>query len=196
MPRVNVIEKSRKPVQCGRCRTTIPTGGRYRYITPHYGSKQIRCMANDCRFRPTDLSSAKTARITEAIEDAQDQLCAATSHDEIQSILSEVAQVAQDVADEYQEASDNWAGGNGHEEFQEKADTCSSFADELESWSYSGEESEDAIRAEAVEGEERLAGQTEAEYEEHCHSLADDAWETELQMMRDEAAGVLDGFDL
>lgn len=196
MPRVNVIEKSRKPVQCGRCRTTIPVGGRYQYITPRFGSKQIRCMSHDCRFRPTDLSSAKTARIAEAIEDAQDQLDTATSHDDIQSILGEVAQVAQEVADEYQEASDNWAGGNGHEEFQEKADTCSSFADDLESWSYSGEESEDAIRAEAIDGEEQLAGQTEAEYEEHCTTLADGAWETELQSMRDEAADALDGFDL
>lgn len=195
MPRVNIIEKSRKPVECGRCRTTIPAGGPYRYITPRYGSKQIRCMSNDCRFRPTDLSSAKTARIAEAIEDAQDQLCAAMSHDEIQSILSEVAQVAQEVADEYQEASDNWAGGSGHEEFQEKADTCSSFADELESWSYSGEENEDAIRAAAIEDEPRFE-MTDDDYEEHCIAIAAEAWETELQSMRDEAADVLDGFDL
>lgn len=39
------------------------------------------------------------------------------NHDDIQSALSQVGEVARDVASEYEDASSNWAGGNGNEEF-------------------------------------------------------------------------------
>lgn len=195
MPRVNVVEKSRKPVKCGRCGDTVPAGGSYRSIKPRYGSKKIRCMKPSCAFRPTDLSSAKSARIEEVIEDATVALDAAGNYDEIQAILQEVADVAREVADEYQEASDNWAGGNGHEEFQEKADTCGSFADDLESWTPSGEQDEDAVR-EAVKEDCDQGAQSKEEYAAWLEEEQDEAWERVLQEMKDEAVGVLEGFSL
>lgn len=195
MPRINTVEKSRKPVKCGRCGDTVPAGGSYRSIKPRYGGKQIRCMKSSCGFRPTDLSSAKSARIEEVIEDATVALDVAGSYDEIRAILQEVADVAREVADEYQEASDNWAGGNGHEEFQEKADTCGSFADDLEGWSPSGEQDEDAVRETAKEDCDRGA-ESEEEYNARLEEEQDEAWETALQEMRDEALGVLEGFSL
>jgi len=180
MPRVNVILKSRKPVTCSRCGTAIPVGSSYRWIKPRYGSKCIRCMAYPCRFRPTDLSSAKVATIHEAIEDAGDAIWSATCLDDIQQALNDVASVVQDVAGEYQSASDNWAGGNGNEEFQEKADTCENFANELESWEPSGETDEEEVRSQA-----RDQG-----YD------PDKEWERALEAMQSEALGKLEEFEL
>lgn len=140
-----LINNSRKPHTCSKCGDLIPIRSSYHKTKPRYGSASIRCMKYECRFRPTDLSSAKTARIEEAIENAEIEIQTADDHDAIQSVLESVTEVAREVGKEYQEASDNWAGGNGHEEFQEKADACESFASTLESWSYSGETKEETI---------------------------------------------------
>lgn len=170
MPRVNRIEKARKATACGKCREKIPAGSPYIWIKPRYGSKRVRCTSFGCRFRPTDLSSAKTAQIEEAIEDAEDQVAQADAYSSIQEILGEVATVSRDVGEEYRDASSNWAGGT-NDQFKEKADACESLADELESWESSGESDEDAIRAQAVEDGED----------------PDEAWDAALQELRDEA---------
>lgn len=197
MPRINTIEKSRKVQVCGRCRRGIPVGDGYRWIKPRYGSKQIRCMKPECAFKPTDLSSSKVARIEEAIDDARTEIENAKSHDEIQGALQAVADVAREVAEEYQEASDNWAGGNGNEEFQEKADSCESFASDLDGWSFSGEDDELAIRDEAAEEvTERRQGESLDDYESRVESEQDEAWEQALQEIRDEAIGELDAFSV
>lgn len=180
MPRVNVVPKSRKPVTCSSCHTTVPVGSSYRWIKPRYSPKRIRCMEYACRFRPTDLSSSKVAVIHEAIEDAEATISSATCLDDIQLALDDVAATARDVASEYQDASDQWAGGSGNEEFQEKADICESFADELEGWEPSGETDEEEIRtqAKAEDGD------------------PDDAWEHALEEMRSEAIDKLGEFEL
>lgn len=196
MPRINTIQNSRKPVTCSHCHTTLPPGSTYRWIKPRYGSKHIRCTKPECQFKPTDLSMSKTARIEEAIDDARTDIYIASSHDELQTVLQSVADVAREVADEYQEASDNWAGGNGHEEFQEKADMCNSFADELEGWSCSGEEDEDAVRQIAADDVEREEGESDEDYNTRVQTEQDEAWEQALQEMREEAEGVLDSFNL
>lgn len=196
MPKITTVSKSRKPHVCGACRAEIPIGESYRKTKPRYGAEKIRCMRPACDFKPTDLSSSKAARIEEAVNEARKAIYSTGAHDEIQAVLQEVADVAREVADEYQEASDSWAGGNGNEEFQEKADACGSFADDLEGWSYSGETDEDAIRAAVAEDEERDAAESEEDYAERIEPMQDEAWEDELQSMRDEASGVLDGLDL
>lgn len=196
MPRINTVEKSRKPQTCGKCGDKIPVGSPYRWIKPRYGGARTRCQKPACAFRPTDLSSAKTARIEEAIEDAEQAVQDAASHDEIQTVLQEVADVAREVADEYQEASDNWAGGAGHEEYSEKADACGSFADELEGWACSGEEDEDAVRETAAEDVERGEDESDEEYKERLEQEQDGAWEQALQEMKDEATDVLSGFSV
>lgn len=196
MPRINTIEKSRKVQICGHCHRWIPVGDGYRWIKLRYGPKQVRCTKPGCHFKPTDLSSSKTARIEEAIDDARTEIGNAESHDEIQGSLQAVAGVAREVAEEYQEASDNWAGGNGNEEFQEKADACESFASDLDGWSFSGEEDESAIREQAAEDMEREEGESVEDYEARMDSEQDEAWERALQEMRDEAIGELDNFSV
>jgi hypothetical protein len=156
----------------------------------------VRCSKYQCRFRPTDLSNAKTARIEEAVEDAREAIRAAGDHDEVQTALGEVAEVAREVGEEYQDASDNWAGGQGNSDFQEKADACTEFADELESWQYTGETDEDVVRQEAFEHAARADGETDEEYAARRERLADEAWEDALTAMRDEAEGALESFSL
>jgi len=180
MSRVNVVPKSRKSVTCSKCGTVVPVGSSYRWIKPRYSSKLIRCMAEDCCFRPTDLSSAKVAAIYEAIEDAEATISLATCLDDIQMALGDVVSIAQDTASEYQGASDNWAGGNGNEEFQDKAETCENFANELESWEPSGETDEEEVRSQA---------------RDQGHD-PDDDWEEALEAMRSEAIDKLGEFEI
>lgn len=196
MARVNIVPKSRKPVTCSRCSTTIPVGSSYRWIKPRYGSKRIRCMGHACRFRPTDFSSAKVAAIHETIEDAETSIAAATCLDDIQVALSDVASVAEDVAQEYQDASNNWAGGNGNEEFQEKADACSEFASELEGWSPSGEDDEETVKANCAESNPREGGESYKDYTSRLESEQGEAWDRALEAMRDEAIDKLGEFEL
>lgn len=187
MSRVNVVQKSLKPVKCSRCGNTVPKGSSYRHTKQRYGGKQIHCMEQACRFRPSDLSSAKTALIEDAIEDAEIAIAEAGSYEEIKAALEECGSVASDVAGEYQDASGNWAGGQ-NEQFDEKADACDSFADELEGWEYSGETDDEAIEA------------IVAAFLETTPNASDDdkqkAWEDELQAMRDEAYKKLAEFEV
>jgi hypothetical protein len=182
MPKITSVAKARKPTKCSKCSAEIAIGSPYISIKPRYGLKRVRCTKFACRFRPTDLSSAKTAVIEERIEDAEDQIAEASSFDEIESILSEVAETARDVASEYQDASGAWAGGS-NQDFDDKADACESFADELESWTYSGEADEEKVREKAREDIAKGGGDTE-----------DEAWESALSEMREEAIDVLSGF--
>lgn len=181
MPRINIVPKARKPNKCSKCQNPIPIGAAYQWIKPRYGGKRVRCMRHDCRFRPTDLSGAKTAVIDEAVEDAQDVIAHATCYDDIKAALDDVAGVAHDVAGEYQEASDNWAGGNGNEEFQEKADACETFADDLEGWEYDGDTDEDTVRRAAVEDGDDDPG---------------DVWERVLDDMREDAINALGSLEV
>lgn len=96
MPRVNTVVKSRKPKTCSHCRSLIPIGSSYRWMKPRYGRKQIRCTKSECAFKPTDLSSSKTARIEEAIDEARDAVSVAVSHEDIENALQQVADVARD----------------------------------------------------------------------------------------------------
>lgn len=182
MPKIHTITNNRTSHTCGKCGKPIPKRAGYRWAKRRYGPRMVRCLSPKCMFRATDLSDSKVARITEAIEAAYDQIAGAESHDDIQDALQTIADVAQEVADEYQEASDGWKGGQGHEEFQDKADACGSFADELDGWQYSDEADEETIRSE--------------DYAQRVEDEQNTAWERALQSMRDEAEDLLGSFDL
>lgn len=191
MSRVITVLNNRKELTCGNCHAVIPKGAGYRWTKPRYGSRKVRCLKPSCAFKPSDLSSSKAAIVHDAIEDAREQIRSAESHDDLQSILQSVADTAREVGQEYQDASDSWAGGNGHPEFQERAEMCESFADELEGWTFSGETDEDTVRASVIDNQPEDSFE-----EEELETLQDEAWQTTLDEMRDEAEGVLDGFDL
>jgi hypothetical protein len=194
--RVTTVQSARKPQTCGRCRTEIPKGSGYRWAKPRYGRKMVRCLSTGCNFRPTDLSSSKMARIEEAIEDARESIDLAEDYEGIKSALESCAEIAREVADEYQEANDAWAGGNGREDLQEKIDSCEAFADELEGWEYGDLTDEEEIRQQVRDEEDGPEqGETEEEFTERLEQLEDDRWEQELQAMRDEAGDLLSNFE-
>lgn len=197
MSRVFTVNNNRKELVCDNCRNTILKGAGYRWTKSRYGPRKVRCLKASCEFRPSDLSSSKAAIIHDAINNAREEILTAELQDDIQSILQSVADTAHEVADEYQSASDAWAGGS-NEEFQEKADQCTSFADELEGWSFNGEESEETVR-ESVRNDEdnaRADDEDEDTYNERIVDLENEAWDLNLNEMREEASDVLDRFEL
>lgn len=198
MSRVFTIEKSRKSHKCGNCGDTIKVGEPYRWTKPRYGGKKVRCVKPSCKFRQSDLSGAKTAVIYDAIEDAQKVIETAESHEEIQAALQGVAEVARDVGSEYEDANSSWAGGStSNPEFEEKAEACNSFADELEGWEFSDTYEEEEVRQEAIEEvPAKEEGETDSEYDDRLVELQDQAWQETLQSMRDEAGDALSEFSL
>jgi len=173
--KINHVTRAKLPTTCDKCGADIPPGSPYQWIKLRSGNKRARCVKFSCRFRPTDLSTAKTAVIKEAIEDAEDLIATASDYESIQSHLNDVASIARDVAIEYQDASGAWASGS-NDAFDEKADICESFADDLESWEYTGPCDEDEARKCAAEfGEDD----------------EDEMWDIALTEMREEAISLL-----
>lgn len=179
MPKINHVASAKLPTACDKCGASIPSGSPYQWTKSRHGNKRVRCVKFSCRFRPTDLSTAKTARIYEAIEDAEDLIATASDYESIQSSLNDVANVARDVATEYQDASSAWASGS-NDAFDEKADICESFADDLESWEYTGPCDEDEARKCAAE---------------FCED-ENEMWDIALTEMREEAISLLNEFSV
>lgn len=196
--RINQVQSARKEQTCGKCRNKIKRGDPYRWAKSRYGPKMVRCTNPACGFRPTDLSSSKTAQIEEAIEDAQESIATADNLDDIKQYLQDVADIAREVGGEYREASDQWAQGQGHEEWTEKADACESFADDLESWEPSSSETgEEEVRERVRDKEDGPEqGEDEDQYAERLEALEDAEWESVLQSMREEADEALNGFSI
>lgn len=137
MAKVTTVKAARKPQgNCGRCGVEIGKGDAYIHASPGFrGPKLIRCTKHECRFRQSDLCTSKLAAIYAAQESAEDNLAELSADDAtkgtFEEILEEVAAAAEEVGAEYQEASDAWADGQGHEEWQEWASECESYANTL-----------------------------------------------------------------
>lgn len=197
MPRINIVPKSRKPVVCDRCRTPIPVGSRYMWAKRRYGPRMVRCTKDECRFRASDLSSAKTAVIYDAIDDAADKtIWEAEDADAICAILEDVAIIAREVADEYDEALSAWPDGS-QPDMEERRDACNDFAAELENWSWDGEaqnadEMLELVRAEAKEEAEQSGDPAPTENE--IREEADERWGAELDSIRNDTVDLLSSF--
>ena len=148
MARITVVQSARKDQgTCSRCGGEIKAGDTYRWVSLRraYGSIKIkRCMKQECRFRPTDLSTSRMAEIDQAHEDADfgDTL------DTITEAMQDFASTVRDVGDGYIESADNIEDGFGHatmqsDELREKGEALTDWADELENWEPSEEEPQD-----------------------------------------------------
>lgn len=132
MPRVNVVEKSRKSQgKCGRCGKELPAGSAYRWIKFRHGGRRVRCMDPACAFRASDLTQSKMSAAYAAQENAEDSIGDLSSVEDIKALAEETADAIQEVADEYQESADNI-----HEHFEESAtaDECEEQAQNLGDW--------------------------------------------------------------
>lgn len=138
-------QKTRKARVCGRCGDTISPGETYQSCAPGFrGPTLIRCSKGSCAFRQSEMTTSKMAGVYAAQEAAEDSINAieyTTDNDvlerdimdEIREILSTCGDAIREVAEEYREASQGWAGGNSpNEEWEEKADELDAAADEAE----------------------------------------------------------------
>lgn len=205
--RINTVKHARKPQKCGRCGTEIKPsrdevqdgkkvrvlGDSYRWIQFNSfkggGGRHVRCASYDCRFRQSDLTNSKMSGVYAAQETAEEAIDAwdGETSDDLQAILSECAEAAREVAEEYRESAANmesaFPGGSPTiDECNEKADEIDSWADELESVDFDDkpEDDEDEDANEDEDGdkdEEKKRKREEAleEWREGCREAAREA---------------------
>lgn len=180
MPRVHRLTAAKDYPDIG-----VAKGGTYFKWKKRHGPTQRSATYP----RPSQLSNAKYAVIEDEIESARRTIEGTDDAEEMKSALQSVADVAREVASEYEESHSNMesafpSGCPKMEELEEKRDACESFADSCESHDIDTGELEAHDDSEPPADEERA--------KEH------DAWaERRLELvqdLRDEAASVLDEF--
>lgn len=155
MPRVTLHTRSsrvtKRPYICTGCRSEIEPGQKYYEWERRYGGPQRR--HETCgRPRPTELSSRKTAQVEEAILDAQSAIgswdqqpldgctepveSVELEYDDLTSALEAVAEVAREVASEYEDGVNNMPDALQYsptgEAMTQVAEALNDWADEVE----------------------------------------------------------------
>lgn len=202
MPRVNTATKSpratKKPYVCTGCREEITSGQKYYTWSRRFQGPRYRHVS--CGFpRPTELSDRKTAQVEEAIQDAEGSLGGVSwtlgANDEpggtvdlgdvvsqINDILQEVGSSAEDVGSEYESSADNMPEslqyGSQAEAMREVAGELSDWADNLNSWSPSAEESIELDELGDDGDREAWASEAQDKIDEAVQALVDEAIET------------------
>lgn len=157
MPRVSTHTKSpretKRPYRCERCAQAIEPGQRYfkwALRSPGARSGTVFMQHVECgRPRPSQLSRRKTAQIEDAILDAEKAIGEwsltldedgeySPEWGDIESALSDVAGVARDVGQEYQDGFDampeGLQQGDVAQALEQVAQELDSWADDLESF--------------------------------------------------------------
>lgn len=199
MPRVHTATKSpratKKPYVCTGCREEIVAGQKYYTWSRRFQGPRYRHVS--CGFpRPTELSDRKTAQVEEAIGDAETALQGVSwtldETDEpggtvdlgdvvsqISDILSEVGGIAEDVGSEYESSADNMPEslqyGYQAEAMREVAGELSDWADNLNSWSPSAEESIELDELGDDGDRETWASEAQDKIDEAVTALVDEA---------------------
>lgn len=180
LAKVYTIQKAQKDQgKCQRCGVELKKGEPYRWFKVGFRAraKNLRCTKASCAPLESERESGKVAAVYAAQEAFRSNIDGLADLDDIEAEVHTVGESIREMAEEYQEAADAWE--NGNESLQEKADHWSSVADELESWSSSGEEE--------PELDEEADADEVAEQEE-----AHDAW---LDALREEATDAVDSID-
>lgn len=143
MPRVYTKTKSDRGFKvyvCSGCNKPVEPGQQYYTWSRRFGGrgKGVDYYRHvSCGYpRPTQLSSAKTAVVEEAVQDVQKEM--GEFHGGmnelvggIAGMLSSVAETAREVAEEYRDGVNNMPDSL---QYSPTADAMNSTADELESW--------------------------------------------------------------
>lgn len=113
---------------CGAlgCGKEIQPGENYWTWSFRYGGRQVRCTEHPPK--QSDMTQSKMGEVYAAVEEAEVDLVAATTIDDIKDAVQSVSEVAQQVVEEYREAAEHF-GGQG--ENAERADELEGWADEL-----------------------------------------------------------------
>lgn len=129
-------QKTRKERKCSKCGDVIPKGSEYRCASPGFRSRQVdRCMKPECQFRQSELMTSNMASAYAGIEAAQDQIPTCESYDDVKTALEDAINGIEESKDMYQEATDNWAGGQRtNEEWDQIIDELEGVIGEIEGW--------------------------------------------------------------
>jgi hypothetical protein len=142
--RIHTVKAARKDQgTCDKCGTPLPAGSAYRWYTVGFRShfKRRRCMDPACTPRASELESSLVASIYAAQEQAEDDINAAGTPDDIQSAIESVVEAVREVAEQYREAAVNPnTGATFNYESEERADTLDASADELEGYDIEADE--------------------------------------------------------
>jgi hypothetical protein len=148
MPRLHYVKKARfskKPRKCRRCQAVIKQGDAYYWFANRIGRASIRkdfCTLH--RPKQSDMTTSdKLARLYEARETVEGVLKGSIARcdwddyrSEVSAALRECAETAREVGSEYEESRNNMPEGlqdsGTGAEIEEKAQSCESWADELE----------------------------------------------------------------
>lgn len=208
---VQSARKAKKERSCRRCGHKIQPGESYKWAEPRYGPILLWC--KDHSPKRSELTSSKLGPLYDAQDDFD--VSEMTSAEEISEALNSVAEVAREVAEEYQEGIDNMPEGlqegDVAQQSQEKIEALESFADELESWEASDVEEFDEDEAEREAIEELIAENSDEINEEGVreHLTPDlhdriqqkrDEWDAEhgddLDAVREEAMELVNGLEV
>jgi uncharacterized protein YukE len=137
LARIYTTKKSRKVWVCGKCHDEIPKGEKVLHFAVGFrGTDQHRCSKPGCFPKNSELESSLVSSIYAAQEDFDVSGC--DSLGEIDSAVSEVSAVLDEVASEYEDSEMYEV----NEDLQERAGTIRSAQDELENWESNLSESE------------------------------------------------------
>jgi hypothetical protein len=212
MPRVHTKVKSTrgKTYKCQSCREDILPGESYYEWSRRFGrSGQTYRQHEKCgRPKPTQLSSRKTAVLEEAINDADfssfspeiDLEALDTQGGEIEvdisdleTILEEIADVAREIGQEYQDGYDNMPEGLNQ---GSTAQAMEEVAQELESWADDLVSSADlettfVYEAFSYDAEDE---RSEDEQEEDWRNDVESEWDAFVQNVSEAASGAIQDY--
>jgi hypothetical protein len=133
--RVHTVDRARKDQgHCGKCGDAIPAGSPYRWFSVGFRShyKQKRCMKQSCYPKTSELESSLLSGVYAAQEGAALPEDPEDDTSSLSDALNSVAEAANEVADQYEEADEAMGGHQG--ENYEKAESLREYASELEGW--------------------------------------------------------------
>jgi len=141
-----VGKKGAYELRCNGCGQPIEIGQPYKWFkmkTTYGGIK--RSYHPDCEIPPSHRTSSRMGEIYDAQATLGKDLEAAQDFDGIREALEAFSSVVREVGEGYTESADNMEEGFGHETYQsqeirERAEGLESWADEIDSWDFSGDE--------------------------------------------------------
>lgn len=142
------VKRARREWRCSKCGKTISRGQPYRWWQHRDAPVTARCM--ECGYpRASELASsdklASVLAAQESVEDAMADVINAADKDSFDSALETLKSTVQEAAEQireagegYSESADNMeavftSGSTVIDDIRQKADTCSTWADNLES---------------------------------------------------------------
>ena len=138
--KVKTVQRANKDQgKCSSCGVALPPGSAYRYFRPGLRSRRkvVRCMKADCT---PELEQSRLSDTFAAIEAAENDIESATTVEEVQNALDELASAISSVIDEYEGSIES--APMLEDQLRERIDQLSDFVTAIESASFDPEPDE------------------------------------------------------